>query len=271
MIILPWLAWAGLVLLNMVVTARSQIIALQRNGVEYYPLHAWLMEGTSALFLVAAFAIVVLLARRFPLDQLLVDWRIGLAYLAGSLAFSAIHMAGMFGLRFALWPIFLSSPYDAPSSVLGNFVFEYQKDIVVYIVAVLGMYLFKSMMDARRTVEAARQDARTAHRITLKCGVRSIYAEAGDFICAKAAANYAEAVFGDARYFARISLTELESQLKSAGIRAARVHKSWLINLDRMTEVIPSGDGGRIVTLSSGQDVPVGRRYREVVDPLKGN
>jgi hypothetical protein len=271
MVFWPFLAWAGLLILNTIVTARSQITALQRNGIDYDPLHAWMMEGSSALFLIAAFVVVVVLARRFPLDQLLVDWRVGLVYLAGSVVFSVIHTIGMVALRFALWPPLFSLPYDAPSSVLGSFLFEYQKDLIVFIVAVLGMYLFRAMMDARRAMEAARQDARTTHRITLKCGVRSIYAEAREFVCAKAAANYAEAEFGPGRYFARISLAELESQLKAAGIRAARVHKSWLINLDRVSEVAPSGDGGRIVTLSSGHEIPVGRRFREIVDPPSGS
>lgn len=265
-LMIPWAAWSGLVLLNMASTAHSQTIALQRNDIPYNPLHAWLMEGSSALFLILAFGIVIFLSRRFPLDELLVRWQTIAAYLAGSLVFSLVHTTGMFSLRFTLWPTVFGIPYDAPRSLIGNVFFEYQKDIVVYLVAVLGMYLFNSMMTARRAVSAAREDARSTRRITLKCGVRTVYIEADRFVAANAAANYADVEFDSETFFARISLSELHDQLEQAGIRAVRVHKSWVINADKVREVEPRGDGTRTITLISGKQVPCGRRYRDALD-----
>lgn len=265
-VLLPWIAWSGLVSLNAAINARSQIFSLQRNGVDYLPMHAWLMEGSSALFLIVMFAVPLYLARRFPLDFSANRWGTGLSYLVGALIYSLGHIGGMFAIRMLLWPVVFGFPYDGPSSIVENIAFEFQKDLIPFVVAAIGLHLFHSVVEARGAVRAAREDARSARTITLKCGVRTIYADADHFVWASSAANYADVAFDKGKFFARISLAELEKQLREAGIKAMRVHRSWLINGTRIRESRPSGDGGLLITLDTGDEIPVSRKYRDSIE-----
>jgi two-component system LytT family response regulator len=72
--------------------------------------------------------------------------------------------------------------------------------------------------------------------------------------------NYARLHVSGRTHVLRTTLRALESTLDPA--RFCRVHRSALINLDRVTEVQPWGSGDSIVILRDGARVRVSRRYR---------
>jgi len=53
---------------------------------------------------------------------------------------------------------------------------------------------------------------------------------------AKKLAALVEARFGEREHLARMTLSELDNLLREAGIDAVRVHRSWLVNRDMITE-----------------------------------
>jgi two-component system, LytTR family, response regulator len=78
-----------------------------------------------------------------------------------------------------------------------------------------------------------------------------------------AADDYYAALFaGGRRYLLRESLASLAKRL--AGARFVRVHRSAIVNLDRIREV-RTLSGEMVVVLRSGAEVPVSRRRRERV------
>ncbi len=76
-----------------------------------------------------------------------------------------------------------------------------------------------------------------------------------------AAGVYVEVHVGKRRYLLRDSLTGLESRLDPD--RFVRVHRSSLVNLDRVRTLHPEAHGDSILVLQDGTQLRLSRRYRQ--------
>lgn len=83
-----------------------------------------------------------------------------------------------------------------------------------------------------------------------------------------AAGNYVELHAGRNTHLVRGSLTELESRLPAD--RFARVHRSTIVNLDRVKELQPESHGDLVIILADGTKVRLSRRYRDRLSGLFG-
>lgn len=82
--------------------------------------------------------------------------------------------------------------------------------------------------------------------------------------CIEADGNFARVWFDGGNCLATITLRKLEELLP--GERFKRVHKSFVVNLDAVTQF-----GSRSLALVNGMTVPIGRIYREAtLRPLRG-
>ena len=77
----------------------------------------------------------------------------------------------------------------------------------------------------------------------------------------EAAGNYVRLHVGDQSYLYRTSLAELERCLPSD--RFVRVHRSAVVNLDRVKRIEPTGSGDFEIRLESGRTVRMSRTYRD--------
>jgi two-component system LytT family response regulator len=66
---------------------------------------------------------------------------------------------------------------------------------------------------------------------------------------------------GRATHLVRTTLTALEQELDPA--RFARVHRSAIVALDRVRELLSLGGGEYRVVLADGTQVPMSQRYRD--------
>ncbi|MEO1105411.1 MAG: LytTR family DNA-binding domain-containing protein, partial [Pseudomonadota bacterium] len=62
---------------------------------------------------------------------------------------------------------------------------------------------------------------------------------------------------------ARTTLGALEQLLAAAGSPHMRVHRSYIVNLDAIREIVPTSAGDVTVRLSSGAEIPGSRRHRD--------
>lgn len=90
-----------------------------------------------------------------------------------------------------------------------------------------------------------------------------VFRRTADLDWAEADGNYVRLHFGPDSHLQRERLGALETQLDPA--RFVRVHRSALINLDRIREMQPSFHGDYVVVLESGAEITLGRNYREQV------
>ena len=90
--------------------------------------------------------------------------------------------------------------------------------------------------------------------------------EMTDIDWVEASGNYAVLHVGGETLEIRSSLSKLEGELDPR--RFVRVHKSYLVNVTRITEVTPWVSGDWRIRLQDGAEVNLSRRYRQRFESL---
>ena len=83
-----------------------------------------------------------------------------------------------------------------------------------------------------------------------------------------AAGNYVELHVGDATHLVRGTLQSLEDRLPDVAF--ARIHRSTIVNLDRVRALHPWSHGDLQVELTDGTELRLSRRYRDRIEAMFG-
>jgi two-component system LytT family response regulator len=118
-----------------------------------------------------------------------------------------------------------------------------------------------------RPGQSARPAAKEA-RLAIRDRGRVVLLKAGEIDWVEAAGVYVELHAGKRVYLHRASITELEAQLGSA--RFVRIHRSTLVNLDRIRELSPRTHGEFLVLLTDGTELKLSRGYRRHLEEQLG-
>jgi len=97
---------------------------------------------------------------------------------------------------------------------------------------------------------------------------RLILVAASDVDWIGAAGNYVELHVGSAVHLVRGTLAELEERLPAD--RFVRVHRSTIVNLDRVKELQPWSHGDLQMILNDGTEIRLSRRYRDRLTGIFG-
>jgi two-component system, LytTR family, response regulator len=100
-----------------------------------------------------------------------------------------------------------------------------------------------------------------ADRIYVKDRGRGIFVRIPDIDYVEALGNYARIHAGGSRHMLREKMAVLEQRLAPHGF--ARVHRSAIVNLDRVREVVPRRTGDHVVVLTGGVRLKLSRSYRD--------
>jgi two-component system LytT family response regulator len=121
--------------------------------------------------------------------------------------------------------------------------------------------LARALQRARAAVASRERPARHLGRFAVLHGRRTTYVpvELVDWI--EGQGNYAKLHAGRATHLVRTTLSALERELDPA--RFARVHRSAIVALDRVRELLSLGGGEYRVVLTDGTQVPMSQRYRD--------
>lgn len=82
-------------------------------------------------------------------------------------------------------------------------------------------------------------------------------------VAVRAAGDYIELLTDEQAYLRRETLTDMQARLDPE--RFVRVHRSAIINLDAVRNLIPQGRGDYEVELEGGEKLRVSRRYRSAL------
>lgn len=223
-------------------------------------------ETSSSLVALALVPAMVWCTRRFPLR--LDDWRRLLAlHLLGSLAWSILHVAGMVAIRKAAYAS-VGDSYDF-GAWWREFGYEYLKDVRSYAGVVLTIEAYRlvlrrlqgeasllSLPDEGPPVEPVDRPERFLIR---KLG-REFLIAANDIEWLQASGNYVNLRVRGHDYPLRSTLASIETKLDPA--RFARVHRSYMVNLDRIASIEPLDTGDARVHMQDGAKLPCSRTYR---------
>lgn len=114
---------------------------------------------------------------------------------------------------------------------------------------------------AASVLPAPSDAARYAVRFTVRDGERYVLVRVADVDWAEASANYVRLHVGPRTFQMRTTMSDLERHLDP--VQFARIHRSAIVNLDRVREIRPEWHGEYEVALTTGATLRLSRGYRD--------
>jgi hypothetical protein len=278
---LPWRGtfeiafWVALILINAVGNSITTLMDVRRAGLAFASWEPAVWEGSSAILMLALVPALVVFTRRFPLHW--DTWRRQLPwYLLASLVFSALHVAGMVALRVLAYR-WQGGNYDfGPWG--REFLYEYLKDIRSFTSMVVGIEVYRfllrrwqgeaSLLDVPDEGPPVEPVERPDRFLVRKLG-REFLVAAADIEWLQAAGNYVNLRVRAHDYPLRSTIAGVEAKLDPQ--RFARIHRSYLVNLDQVVSIEPLESGDARLYLKDGTVLPCSRRYRSELRERVGN
>jgi two-component system LytT family response regulator len=112
----------------------------------------------------------------------------------------------------------------------------------------------------RRGADSSQSVMRYPRRIAIRDGSRIMFLKAEEIEAIEAAGNYVQLVSTTGKHLLRLKLADMEEQLDP--VRFTRIHRSTIVNVERVREVNVSSHGDARVVLYSGAKYRMSRTYR---------
>jgi two-component system LytT family response regulator len=106
-----------------------------------------------------------------------------------------------------------------------------------------------------------RREQEIPDRFVIKSGGRVIFLKVEEIDWMRAVGNYVRLQVGRDAHLMRETMTGMETKLNPD--RFMRIHRSTIVNLDRVKEVQPWAKGEYVVIMRDGTRLIMSRRYRE--------
>jgi two-component system LytT family response regulator len=106
-------------------------------------------------------------------------------------------------------------------------------------------------------------------RLVIKSAGKVYFLRVEEIDWIEAAGNYLKLHVGDDTHLLREKMTTLESRLNAE--QFLRIHRSTIVNVERIQELQPWFHGDYVVVLRNGQQLTLSRSYRHKLQELFGN
>ena len=265
--------WVLLISVLWTLDGMTKVQMRERTGVGLDDFRLITEQVTSGLAALAMVAFVSAWLRQFPLKRS-APLQTLVGHLVGSVLFAVGHYFLFVILRKIVFAI-NGMAYMPDQNHLRNLVFEYQKDLKIYIgmVAIIAAYRhFRSRREESEAPDPAAQEELTGREtiaegrsprklvVQTRSGERLLDISEIDYL--EAARNYVSVHSEGKVYLVRSPLNALLLRLPIG--RFIRTHRSFLVNIDAITE-LQTLHPGHVLLLRTGAQVPVSRRYRDEV------
>jgi len=220
-----------------------------------HPVALWepmVWEGTSGVFFLAISPLIAALTRRFwPTRP---PWTPKIAVHAAAAVLVSLAHVLLIGV--SRWGVYrLVGGYYDPLGPLGDWPYEFRKDVLVY-AAIVAVYVVWRVLRAR----AAPASPPSAEVLEVRDGARRHFVPLAEVVWVEAAGNYVELHRGGGGLLHRASLAEMQRRLESAGF--VRIHRSRLVRRAAVAAVESKPTGDFVVRLRDGRELAGSRRYR---------
>ncbi len=260
----------GFVLTGFVANSIIVSIEMGRGGRSYETWLPWALEGSSHLALLIMLPAILWFDSLAPIR--LSNWRRSVpAHAVFSIAFSIGHVGLMYLFRQMTWPLFSPGRRYQWENWPLEFAFEYLKDFRTYLMTLALIYLYRFILrrvqgEAELMVEGEHEPesrAPTSERFLVRKLGREFLVRTNEIDWIEACGNYVNLHVGDRVYPLRDTMTHIDEQLADHGFQ--RVHRSAIVNLERIVELAQFDSGDGEARLSSDAMVPVSRSYRKAL------
>ncbi len=120
----------------------------------------------------------------------------------------------------------------------------------------LGRRLLALVNDIKTDPEPSRLD-----RLVVKSGGRVFFLRTDEIDWIEAAGNYVRLHLGEDSHLFRETMTRMEARLD--GRRFVRIHRSRIVNTERVKELQPWFNGEHVIILQNGTRLTLSRGYRD--------
>jgi two-component system LytT family response regulator len=120
----------------------------------------------------------------------------------------------------------------------------------------------------RELLTEVKRERKASGRLLVKSEGRIIFLASREIDWVEAAGNYMRLHSGEETYLIRETMTGLEDRLPDDLF--ARVHRSTIVNLDRIKEMQPAFNGEYTIFLKTGQELRLSRNFRQAVEEKLG-
>ncbi|MGB0495255.1 MAG: LytR/AlgR family response regulator transcription factor [Kangiellaceae bacterium] len=261
--------WLSKGLLNAWINAESVIADFHRLSITIENWEPYCWELTSHFMVLCLIPAIVLFNRRYPLNSNNILGSI-IAHLAFSFIYSVIHIVGMVLLRNAIYS-FVGGSYDF-GDWTTEFIYEYRKDIHSYIWILIIIYSYGFIISRLRgeaKVIATGEDnviPEKPERLLVKKIGKEFILKIDDIDWIEAAGNYMNLHVKSRIYPLRETMSNLEKKLNAN--QFVRIHRSTIVNLDRIKEIQPLDTGDFDMILNNDKKLKLSRRYREKIQDV---
>lgn len=254
----------GFVAIMFLASFAVEAIDLRREGHSGSIAVPLILEGTSHVATLLVVPLVLWFDALFPLGRER-WWQNAAAHAAFSVVFSLAHVTLMYWMRIFLYRATALGEYRW-DNWLGEFGYEYLKDFRAYLLIIVLVYLYRFILrrlqgEAGFLAEDDTSTATNADRFLVKKLGREFLVRIDDIDWIESSGNYVNLHVGERVYPLRETMTRIDERLVPLGFQ--RVHRSAIVNLDRVAEIkaFDSGDGE--ARLQGDITVPVSRRFRQ--------
>jgi two-component system, LytTR family, response regulator len=120
----------------------------------------------------------------------------------------------------------------------------------------------------RRHAGTSGEQAGKRHRLMIKSDGRLHFVRMTEIDWCEAAGNYVRLHVGPVQYLVRDTMNHLESELDPQHF--VRIHRSTIVNVDRILEMQSSLNGEYMVLLKTGVQLTLSRGYRDTIHTRLG-
>ena len=259
--------WVSFFVVNWLANVAVVQLDLQRAGVPFMDWEPAFWEGSSGLVMLGLIPLILWFDKRFPVERPH-HWRHLAAHVAFTVPFSLAHIFGMVAIRKLTYAAMGGTYNFGPWGTA--LVYEYLKDFRSYASLLLIIYLYRFVLrrlqgEAEFLSEGREEQAPapvTDRFLVRKLG-RDFLVRVGEIDWVEASGNYVNLYVGTRAYPLRETMIGIERRLEPHGF--LRVHRSAIVNLERIKAIVPGEAGDGAVQLDSEQEVPVSRRYRKAL------
>lgn len=266
------LIWSGYFLINLI--AQYGVALRDARRIDH-PFAAWepaIWEASSLVMIAALLPLLLRFDRAYPLMRPNA-LRHAVAHLGFTVPFSLIHVLGMVAMRKLVY-LAVGERYDF-GHWPAELAYEYLKDFRSYLSLLGIIYLYRLLLrrwqgQAEFIEEGAEntEPQPVVDRFLVKKLGREFLVRVDDIDWIEASGNYVNLHVAGRVYPLRGTMTQMDARLTQAGF--ARVHRSAIVNLDRVTHIEPFASGDGRVLINNADTVPLSRRYRQTLRDALG-
>jgi two-component system, LytTR family, response regulator len=117
--------------------------------------------------------------------------------------------------------------------------------------------------ELNKLLEELRKGKKYSERFLVNQGSKYFFVNTSEINYISAEEKYAELNTSKGKFLLRNTMTNLEAELDP--VKFARVHRSFIVNIEQIQEIQPWSHGDSIIILKNGEKLSFSRRYRDNV------